>query len=100
MGYSDEAWWERGSCRTADPEIFDGKDHRGGRPRRDGKPIRTKYPYEWDAAKALCASCPVQPACLDYILSLPDDRWADKSFAAGFTPQELAEIKRKRRSRR
>lgn len=98
MGYSDEAWWERGNCRTVNPQIFDGQRDKGGRPRKDGTRTYNKTSRDWTAAKSVCAACPVQPACLEYVLSMPQEWNPDASFAAGFTPEQLAEI-RKRRSR-
>lgn len=79
----DEQWWELGHCRTANPAIFDGR--------------HASANTDWSAAKRMCASCPVQPQCLDYVLSLPREYHADRSFAAGYTPEELDEIKKRRR---
>lgn len=94
MGYSDEEWWERGLCRDANPTIFEQGDLRRGRPRRDGsykKPGR-----DWSAAKATCAACPVQPACLEFTLSHAPPLGSDEMFAAGFTPEQLGKLRRKR----
>ena len=47
-------WEEVGACRTAEPDLF--------------FPISARGPSAADTARAkkICASCPVQPQCLDY----------------------------------
>lgn len=86
---ADESWWELGACRTANPAIFDGLGDRRRNAKRD-----------WSAAKRMCASCPVQPQCLDYALAMPNDVWADDNFIAGFTPDEIAEIRQRVRNKK
>jgi WhiB family redox-sensing transcriptional regulator len=45
-------WWDLGACRGLDASVFYPDDDEGA-----------------DVAKAVCASCSVQSACLDYALS-------------------------------
>ena len=50
-------WRQRAGCRGVDPDIF--------------------YPVsdeEAEDAKAICAGCPVQQACLEWALSQPGER--------------------------
>ncbi|MFC6085249.1 WhiB family transcriptional regulator [Sphaerisporangium aureirubrum] len=51
------SWLRRAACRTEDPELF--------------FPISATGPgqAQQDRAKAVCARCPVRPACLDYALT-------------------------------
>lgn len=89
--YSDSEWWERGACRDGNPAIFEPNDLRATwresdrrrRPRRD-----------WSAAKALCSSCTVQPECLKFTLEHPPPLGKDELFAAGYTPEQLGQIRR------
>lgn len=91
-----EQWWEKGACRDANPAIFDGVVLRGGRPRKDG--TRAIVRRDWSAARSMCGRCPVQPDCLEWALSTPESPWDDEAFVAGCTPEELREIKRRRRA--
>jgi WhiB family transcriptional regulator, redox-sensing transcriptional regulator len=64
---ADQDWRQRSACKDEDPDIFFRESKRGIR-----------------QAKAICAACPVQPACLEWALDT-GDRW---SVAAGMTPGE------------
>jgi WhiB family transcriptional regulator, redox-sensing transcriptional regulator len=51
------AWWSRAACSTTDPEVF--------------FPISSSGPAvrQITRAKAICARCQIQKACLDYALN-------------------------------
>ena len=69
-------WRDRAACRGLDPEIF--------------------YPVsdeEADAAKAICAECPVREACLEYALT---NRERDGVWG-GATERERRRMIRQRR---
>ena len=65
---SDLNWRRRGACKDADPEIFFRESARG-----------------IEKAKKVCRVCPVQGACLTWVLDQDDDRFG---IAAGMTPHE------------
>lgn len=70
------AWRQRGACRGVDPDIF--------------------YPAsdeEAEAAKAICAVCPVREPCLEYALA---NRERDGVWG-GATERERRRIIRQRR---
>lgn len=70
------AWRQRAACRGVDPDIF--------------------YPAsdeEAEAAKAICAVCPVREACLEYALA---NRERDGVWG-GATERERRRIVRQRR---
>lgn len=70
------AWRQRGACRGVDPDIF--------------------YPAsdeEAEAAKAICAICPVREPCLEYALA---NRERDGVWG-GATERERRRIIRQRR---
>lgn len=70
------AWRQRAACRGVDPDIF--------------------YPAsdeEAEAAKAICATCPVREACLEYALA---NRERDGVWG-GATERERRRIVRQRR---
>jgi WhiB family redox-sensing transcriptional regulator len=71
------SWVRRGLCAGADPEIFFP-------PRRPGRA---------DAAKAVCAACPVRRECLRYALRAPEEH----GVWGGLDEPERAEIRRRRR---
>ena len=54
----DADWWEFAACATVDAERF-FPDGRGTHLRR-----------QIDAAKAICASCPVRTRCLSWALTM------------------------------
>lgn len=82
MGFSDDDWWEHARCRDMDPDIFE-------------RPVRAKRGSRaWaQGVKAICAACPVQPQCLDYVLDLPEGL---DSYAAGCTPEEQRQLRNRR----
>jgi WhiB family transcriptional regulator, redox-sensing transcriptional regulator len=65
-------WARRAACRGADPELF--------------YPVGTAGPAQQqvDAAKAICAHCPVQNACLDWALRVGEAH----GVWGGTTPEE------------
>ena len=70
------SWRDRAACRGLDPEIF--------------------YPVsdeEADAAKSICAECPVREACLEYALA---NRELDGVWG-GATERERRRMIRQRR---
>ena len=53
MSVQELKWWDLGACRGLDASIFYPDDDEGA-----------------DVAKAVCADCSVQAACLDYALAV------------------------------
>ena len=51
------AWWSRAACSTADPDLFFPISGAGLALKQGAR------------AKAICARCPIQQACLDYALN-------------------------------
>lgn len=94
---SRDPWWDRAACKDSDPEIFVVQSQRGGRTPKSG----VRRPQDWSEARAICAQCPVQPACLKDALnnSMAGDgiSAAFVTFAGGMTPAELTEQKWKLR---
>lgn len=56
---SDARWQDRAACKGMDPLIFFGPEH--------AETVKEKRDRE-DAAKGVCAVCPVQNECLEYAL--------------------------------
>lgn len=80
----DTGWMVRGSCLNEDPEIFwiDSE--------RDNPDVRA---MKAEAAKKICASCPVRVSCLIWgLLAAPDDHW---SVLGATTHRERSAIRRK-----
>jgi len=69
----------RGSCRSHPYPLWTS----------DGQAQR-------EAARRICARCPVQPACLTYSLTLPA---TDSAIWAGLDARERAALRRSRRTR-
>jgi len=72
----NSSWRQRGACRGLDPEIF--------------------YPPtddEADAAKAVCAECPVREPCLEFALSTREA----EGIWGGTTARERRRVLRQRR---
>lgn len=72
----NSSWRQRGACRGLDPDIF--------------------YPPtddEADAAKAVCAECPVREPCLEFALSTREA----EGIWGGTTARERRRILRQRR---
>ena len=62
-------WMSRGVCTDVDPELFFGPDFGWGREHAEAPPVRAKREAR---AKALCATCPVRQACLEYAMTAPE----------------------------
>jgi WhiB family redox-sensing transcriptional regulator len=76
-------WMMRGACRQADPELFFPVSTAQGPARRQA-----------EAAKAICAQCPVRAVCLAYALEvMPEGIW-------GGTTSEERRLARRRIARR
>lgn len=72
----NSSWRQRGACRGLDPDVF--------------------YPPtddEADAAKAVCAECPVREPCLEFALSTREA----EGIWGGTTARERRRILRQRR---
>ena len=72
----NSSWRQRGACRGLDPEIF--------------------YPPtddEADAAKAVCAECPVREPCLEFALTVREKH----GVWGGRTERERRRLIRQRR---
>lgn len=77
LGAPLPAWYAQAACRTADPEMF--------------FPEKGRTP---EAAKAICATCPVIDACLDHALTLEGntDRSHRYGVWGGVSPKERARM--------
>jgi WhiB family transcriptional regulator, redox-sensing transcriptional regulator len=74
----DDDWRKRARCKGLDPEMFfAGKDERA----------------ETEAAKAICAGCPVQGACLEYALA----NGIEEGVWGGLGERSRRRIRRQRR---
>jgi WhiB family redox-sensing transcriptional regulator len=75
-------WQRRGACRTLDSSMFFPADGEDGA-RRKWREAR---------AKAICAGCPVRPACLEHSLRVqePDGIWG------GLTATERLQLRYQR----
>ncbi|TYC15506.1 WhiB family transcriptional regulator [Actinomadura syzygii] len=76
---NEEHWSDHAICRGADPDLF--------------FPIGYSAPVlkaQEDAAKAICANCPVKAECLSWALQVgePDGVWG------GTTPEERRYLRR------
>ncbi len=58
---SEEMWQAKAACRGPQSDVFFPPEHVERREDRDGRE---------EAAKAICRSCTVRRACLDYALSI------------------------------
>jgi len=74
-------WARRGLCRNYEPENFFPLSYHNGKP-------------DVRAAKSICRACPVQPECLNFALTHPDQT-ADGIWG-GLTPPERARARRTR----
>ena len=72
---TEDDWRQRAVCREVEPEIF--------------FPDSTLGP---SVAKAICAGCPVRPACLDWALAVPEEH----GVFGGLDERERKVILRKR----
>ena len=73
-------WWSRAACSTADPELF--------------FPISSSGPAckQVARAKAICARCQIQKACLRYAL----DAGSIQGIWGGTTEGERRQFRRRR----
>lgn len=77
--FSGEGWMEKAAC-TAYPPDWWHTELRG--PRQD----------ETEAAKQVCASCPVAVNCLDYAMRTETNDWGRYGIWAGLTPEQRREL--------
>lgn len=66
-------WMDRAACLNIDPDIFFPERGESAKP-----------------AKRVCSQCPVVQQCLDYALTLPEDRLG---VFGGTTPRERSRIR-------
>lgn len=64
QGLPDERWWLRAACGPAQADLFFPEP---------GSLSRKEWRRRESAAKAVCATCPVQPACLDEAMVTPEE---------------------------
>jgi WhiB family redox-sensing transcriptional regulator len=62
-------WMSHSACRDVDPELFFGPDFGWGREHSEAPVARAKREA---SAKALCQTCPVREACLEYAMTAPE----------------------------
>ena len=74
-------WWKQAACQAAEPDLFFPVSSHG---RSQADTVR---------ARAVCASCPVRPQCLDFALGT---RQADGIWG-GLTSEERAGLLRQPR---
>lgn len=81
MDAQDRDWRDRAACRDEDPELF--------------FPTGTTGPalQQIDAAKAICARCPVLSECLAFAL----ETGQDYGIWGGLTPEERRALRRRNR---
>ena len=77
MDEAELTWMQDGSCRHYPPAAFFPSDGVGV-----------------DAARAICASCPVKPACLEYALQAK----IDHGVWGGCSERERRRILKRRRA--
>jgi WhiB family redox-sensing transcriptional regulator len=78
MYFANNDWRNRAACRDADPELFfpiAGENTATGA-------------AQYREARAVCVSCPVRAACLDYSI----DAGLDDGMYGGMTPGERREL--------
>ena len=78
-------WRAEAVCATVDPEIFYPTEH-AGRPRTDG----AVDPYE--AARGVCAVCPVKEECLAFGSAMDDQFHHRSGMFGGMSPDERARM--------
>lgn len=84
--FTDEPWMDRGACVGEDPDLFH-------------PPMRfDNKANDWEPARAICDSCDVRVACLEYALGYERgrDRNCRFGFWGGHTPAERARLARTR----
>jgi WhiB family redox-sensing transcriptional regulator len=79
-------WWQQAACRDTDPDLFayDPSSH---------------PPTTADAAKAVCAGCPVTGDCLDFALGTMRASQDLTGIYGGLTPTERATLRPPERTR-
>lgn len=82
--WDDDGWRDQAACRDLDPDLF--------------FPAGATGPAlgQIEAAKAFCASCPVQEACLQFALETNQDA----GIWGGADEEERRKLRRSWRSRR
>lgn len=85
---TDLSWQERGACLNADPEIFHPKTAEGRHVTARDWAIERANVRD---AKAICATCPVIDACLDWAITTNDEH----AVLGGTTPKERRRMKRR-----
>jgi WhiB family transcriptional regulator, redox-sensing transcriptional regulator len=73
----DGDWWQQAACRDADPDLF-------------AYDPTTDPPATADAAKAVCAGCPVTGDCLDFAFHTMRASQDLTGIYGGLTPDERA----------
>lgn len=83
------------SGRTAEmyPEPPTRTVTRGGRPFTYASPNDHRYIAAIEAAKAICAGCPVVSSCLVQALDVPADEDRHGGIQGGYTPAERARLR-------
>jgi WhiB family redox-sensing transcriptional regulator len=74
---SDRDWWQQAACREADPDLF-------------AYDPSSDPPATADAAKAVCAGCPVTGDCLSFALGTMRASQDLTGIYGGLTPAERA----------
>ena len=80
---TDAEVFKRATCRSVDPEIMFPL----------AEPGTAAYERQVDAARAVCAGCPVHTACLNYVLATEDPRYPYGVWA-GTTPELRTGLRR------
>lgn len=85
---SEDRWWVRGACHGVGPKPFFPPVSTWKTDPRDNKGLdNLKY---YAMARSICAGCPVQPQCLEDVVTLRDFH----GFRAGYTPRQLHRLAR------
>jgi len=83
---TDAEVFRHASCRDVDPELLFPW----------AEPGTAAYERQVDAARAVCAGCPVQAECLNYVLATEDPRYPYGVWA-GTTPELRTGLRRAER---
>lgn len=79
----DPTWRDRAACLGADPELFFPYGY------------SSQYQRQIDAAKAVCADCPVRAECLDHAINGKPSFDTD-GIRAGLDPDQRTRLRRLR----
>jgi len=79
---SNWVWQSQGACKDMDTGLFFYEDNERG-PDKEAR---------IEAAKAICAGCPVKVDCLEFALQIKEDY----GIWGGLTPEERYTIRRRR----